>query len=133
MKKNFTASDWESKINAPLVAAKDAGSIDEYSYAKFQRCFEKKSLSDCKTEPGLENMLTDYPMTAYTDIYVLKTPASTVQLNWITTMLTEYAGFTAETPQMLLQNLLSPCELHRLPYLYPGRLAARPRLLRTSS
>ena len=74
-------------IDAPMQDARDKGELDSFSYEKFKRMFEKKSLEAQRTDLGREKLLEDYPICAKMNIYILKPTDSTATLNWIESLI----------------------------------------------
>lgn len=99
----IAAEDFE-KIVATLEAKVESGELAEFFCKKFQAFFTKHALSEFP-EQHKETILTTYPLTAITDIYVYATDTNAEEDKWIKEYLYGYGEYTHDRFIADLQHL----------------------------
>ena len=91
----ISAADFVAHIETPLNQAVENGEISRFVYDWLKGFFYEKSLENEKTEKAKETLLTNYLLTAATDLYEFAPDASVEECSWVSLVLSKYANYTS--------------------------------------
>ena len=115
------AEDFVAHIQAPLKAAYENGDLPYYLYNEALGYFYEISLENVKTQRAKDQMLTDYPLTAVTDLYEFLEDVSPAKQKVIVDCLRKYCGYSGKQYAADIDHMAQVAEANGISQSLPLR------------